>query len=187
MTKRKRRLSPQTRAKISRGLKRYHRAQRAAARRRSLAAKRAAVTRKANRELRRIQQTKKVEPVIVEPESTAIQVWEVTATLKTRREEGSKRKQISDVTMRLEGKPGKVYTEAVIRAAAWYALKHGAASLEDFDLESVNWRNTRSGVEDVGKVDTYTYTGSDRDEVLENARGIFNTVGMGGLRVALVE
>jgi hypothetical protein len=90
---------------------------------------------------------------------------------------------VVDVTLRLIGRPGERWDNAKVRAAAWYAMRHGADSLKEFSLEAVDWYNTRRS----GAVQEYRYEGSDRDTALENARGIFNTVGMGGLRVALVE
>lgn len=177
----RRKLSKVTRAKISRGLKRYYRVQREMAHRRSLAAKRAAITRKANRELRRLQQTKQVRAAPA-PEPTALEEWEVTVKY-TVRERGKHHGEVVDVTLRLIGAVGRQYTNAQVRAAAWYALKHGAESLTDFTLHAVDWYNTRRS----GVTQTYQYEGNDRDTALENARGIFNTVGMGGLRVALVE
>ena len=177
----KRHLSREHRAKISRGLRRYHRQQRERAQRRSLAAKRAAVTRKAKRELRRIQQTKAVTPA--KPVTgTEIEEWEVTVKYTV----GTKSKhhgETVDITLRLMGQPGQTFTNAQVRAAAWYALKHGPGALKEFTMEGIDWYNTRRS----GKEEHYQYGTDQQTEILENARGIFYTVGLGGLRVALIE
>src|SRR5574338_225054 len=108
--------------------------------------------------------------------------WEVTVKY-TVKGHGKHHGEVVDVTLRLIGRPGERWDNAKVRAAAWYAMRHGADSLKEFSLEAVDWYNTRRS----GAVQDYRYEGGDRDTALENARGIFHTVGMGGLRVALVE
>ncbi len=134
----------------------------------------------AETELHRIQQTKAVTPA-APVTGTDVEEWEVT--VKYTKGRGKHHGEVVDVTLRLMGQPGQRFTNAQVRAAAWYALRHGTGSLKEFDVAAVDWRNTRRS----GKGEDYAYTGGQMDEVLENARGIFYTVGMGGLRVALVE
>lgn len=165
------------RAKISRSLRRYYREQRERAHRRSLAAKRAAVTRKARRALRSLQQTKEVRGEVAP--ALHIEEWEVTVKYTVGK--GKHHGETVDISLRLVGRPGLTFTNTQVRAAAWYALKHGAGALSEFRLEAIDWYNERRS----GKVEEYHY-GAD-DEILENARGIFYTVGIGALRVALVE
>jgi hypothetical protein len=137
----------------------------------------------AETELHRIQQKKAVEPVPAPPEAAReVEEWEVTVKY-TVRGHGKHHGEVVDVTLRLIGRPGERWDNAKVRAAAWYAMRHGADSLKEFSLEAVDWYNTRRS----GAVREYRYEGSDRDTALDNARGIFNTVGMRGLRVALVE
>lgn len=184
----KRRLTRAQRAAISAGLKRYHAQRRQQVRRdfarRSRAAKAGWEKRRALPELRRVQQTKQAAPPkeFLVPPAPIVEEWEVTARYVVKGDKHAG--ETIDVTMRIMGKPGVTYTRAQIRAAAWYALKHGVSALTDVTVDVVDWMNTRRG----GAQQEYHYEGAQRmDEALENARGLFYTVGIGGLRVDPVE
>lgn len=135
--------------------------------------------RQAETELRRIQQTKEVTPA-VEP-TRDVQEWEVTLKYRVGAR-GKHHGETVDITLRLVGRPGDTFTAAQVRAAAWYAMKHGAGSLTELTLHGHDWYSTRRS----GTVEEYHYAADD-EAALENARGLFHTVGIGGLRVALVE
>jgi hypothetical protein len=135
----------------------------------------------AQTELRRIQQTKTVTPA-APVAGTEVEEWEVTVKY-TVGGRGKHRGEVVDITLRLVGRPGERFTSAQVRAAAWYAMKHGPDSLKDFSVEAIDWYNQRRS----GQVEEYHYTESGMETALENARGLFHRVGLGGLRVALVE
>lgn len=174
----KRRVGRARRAKISRGLKRYWRRVLAARAARSKAARRGWVTRRAAPTLERLEKKKKIAPAKV-VESREKEEWEVTVSYKDA--SGG----IVDITFRLIGKPGAQYRNDQVRAALWHAHKHGATALTDFSLDGLDWRNTYAR----GRQIEYTYPDARTgvQEVLDNAGGILNTVGLAGLRVALVE
>jgi hypothetical protein len=109
-----------------------------------------------------------------------VEEWEVT--LHYQNAEG----KIVDLTVRMVARTADVHTNAQVRAACWYAVIHGPAALRDWDVHAVDWVNTRPS----GAVQEYHYeagTASGPAEAFENAVGLFKTVGMGKLRVALVE
>lgn len=175
---RKRRLSRAHRAAISRGLRRFHRQERAAARRRAIAARKGWITRRTRGPLAALELKGELAPA-AELVSRKRETWEVTVAYTAK--DGT----VVDVTVRLVGYPGAHYEAAQIRAAAWYVHKHSPAALTGFELHGMDWRNTyrRGG----GQEYHYPSGGVSLEEAFENAGGLFNTVGMAGLRVALVD
>jgi len=178
VSKKRRRIGRAQRAKISRGLKRYWRAVKAVKAARARAAHKGWVTRRTGTTLKRLEKKKQIVPVQV-PGSREQEEWEVTVSY------ADASGGIVDISFRLLGKRGARYTNDQVRAGLWFAHKHGAGALADFALEGIDWRNTYKR----GAEQEYSYPDQKTSvqEVLDNAGGILNTVGLSGLRVALVE
>jgi len=98
------------------------------------------------------------------------------------------RKRIVDITVRLRRKDGKKTTAEQAKAALWAAHKiaqkggNVATALREWKIEALDWRNTYAS----GHSKTFTYT-ENLTEVLANMGGVFETLGLDGLRVALVD
>lgn len=167
------------RANISKALKRYWRDVKAEKAARSKAARKGWITRRTGKTLRRLEKKRRVVPVAVELGSREQEEWEVTVSY------ASADGNLVDITFRLMGKPGVHYANDQVRAALWFTHKHGAGAMKDFSLDGLDWRNTYPR----GRQIDYSYPDGKTgvQEVLDNAGGILNTVGLAGLRVALVE
>lgn len=173
------------RQKISRGLRRYWRAVKAKKAARSRAARKGWITRRAVPTLERLEKKKKIVPAAI-VETPEREEWEVTFVSPMGKEGyETEAGDVVDITFRLTGKPGAKYTDDQVRAALWFAHKHGAHALGDFTLDGMDWRNEHKG----GGEKDYPYPNPkvSLQEALDNAGGILNTVGLAGLRVALVE
>lgn len=148
--KQRRRVSRATRAKISRGLKRYYRAERKKQRARRVAAKKAARTRAIAKERKVVQrgartmrqlETKPKAPRAVQEE------WEVTI----RYEKGGELVAVSVVVLMPNPLPdGSLPDREKILGAVWRASR--GQTLTIADVQAVDWRRevtTRSGARKV--------------------------------------
>lgn len=102
----------------------------------------------------------------------------------------SKRRKgkIVDITVRLRRKDGGKANAEQAKAALWAAHKIAqkggdvATALREWKIEAIDWRNTYAS----GHGKTFTYTEKLTD-VIANMGGILETIGLDGLRVALVD
>lgn len=85
---------------------------------------------------------------------------------------------VLDFSVRLIAKKPGQWEEKQVRGAFWYAMLHGASKLKAWTVDGFDWYKG-------GKL--YHYDEDRIDEVMSNARGVFKTVGIGGLRVDLVD
>lgn len=102
------------------------------------------------------------------PPPPKLEEWEVTVFYITAKG------KIEDITVRLIGPLGAKTSQ--VRRVFWRAHKEGPGSLTGWNIEGIDWRGYIYPSEDVSL-----------EEAMQNMAGIVNTVGMKGLRVALVE
>lgn len=81
-------------------------------------------------------------------------------------------KHVEDITVRMVARSLQAHTRDQVRGAFWRAVQRGPESLNEWDVYVMDWRNYE-----------YPSEQTSLTEAFENARGIFITVGMDGLRV----
>lgn len=96
--------------------------------------------------------------------------------------------KVHDITVRLRRKDGAKVSPEQARAALWAAHKIAQrggdveAEMREWDIRGINWRTVTKG----GREKTYNYAPGGRTsitEVIGNMGGIFESVGLAGLRV----
>lgn len=99
----------------------------------------------------------------------------------------ARRRRVVDITIRLRRKDGRRADAKEAKAALWAAHKiaqkggNPVEQLRDWVIEAVDWRNTYPS----GHTKTFRYT-EKLEEVIANMGGILESLGLEGLRVALV-
>lgn len=97
-------------------------------------------------------------------------------------------KKTTDFTIRLRRKDGRRATPREAKAALWAAHKiaqrggNVVTALKEWEIHAIDWRNRYRS----GRVKEFHYGRDQVTEAIGNMGGILESLGLDGLRVALV-